>query len=387
MSTASPNPISPQVLDFCRNHEPEMLAFLKRLVETESPSDTKSAVDAAGAILAKEFAGLGAQIKVHPQKDYGDHLQIEFHGAHGQKPVMLLGHFDTVWSMGTLKTMPYRLENGRVYGPGVYDMKAGITMMFHAVRALKELGVTGHRPVTVFLDTDEEVGSESSRAITESIARGCEAVLVLEPSQGPQGFLKTSRKGVGDCTIRVYGKASHSGVDFEKGQSAIIELARQILEVTKFVDLPRGITVNPGVIQGGTRSNVIAAEASVEVDLRVARMADAAELRQKFDGLKPFNPECRIEVTGGVNRPPMERSAGTVRLLEFAQKAARSIGIELGESSTGGGSDGNFTAALGIPTLDGLGAVGEGAHAAHESIVLKDMHHRCSILAGLLLEI
>jgi glutamate carboxypeptidase len=199
--------------------------------------------------------------------------------------------------------------------------------------------------------------------------------------------LKTSRKGVGDCTIRVTGRASHSGVDFEKGQSAIVELARQILEVTKFVDLSRGITVNPGVIQGGTRSNVVAAEASVVVDLRVARMADAAELTQRFESLKPFNPECRIEISGGINRPPMERSAGTVRLLEAAQRAGRSIGLELGESSTGGGSDGNFTAALGIPTLDGLGAVGEGAHAAHESIVLKDMHQRCSILAGLLLEI
>lgn len=387
MFSASPNPIAPKVLDFCRNHEPEMLGFLKRLVETESPSDTKIAVDEVGAILAKEFESLGGEIKVHRQKDYGDHLQIDFHGAHNQKPIMLLGHFDTVWSMGTLKTMPYRVENGRVFGPGVYDMKAGITMMVFAVRALKELGAKGHRPITIFLDTDEEVGSESSRPITEAIARGCEAVLVLEPSQGPQGFLKTSRKGVGDCTIRVHGRASHSGVDFEKGQSAIVELARQILEVTKFVDLSRGITVNPGVIQGGTRSNVVAAEAWVEVDLRVARMADAAELTRKFEGLKPFNPECRIEVTVGVNRPPMERSAGTVRLLEAAQRVGRSIGVELGESGTGGGSDGNFTAALGIPTLDGLGAVGEGAHTVNEFIVLRDMHQRCSILAGLLLEI
>ncbi len=375
MSSAAPSPIAPQVLEYCRRNESRILDFLKRLVETESPSDNKSAVDEVGAILAQEFEGLGGKIKIHRQKDYGNHLQADFHGDHGQKPIMLLGHFDTVWSMGTLKTMPYRVDNGRVYGPGVYDMKAGITMMIFALRALKELGATGHRPITIFLDTDEEVGSESSRAITESIARGCEAVLVLEPSQGPQGFLKTSRKGVGDCTVRVTGRASHSGVDFDKGRSAVIELAHQILEIAKFVDLPRGITVNPGVIQGGTRSNVVAAEASVEVETR------------KFSELKAVNPECSITVSGGINRPPMERTEGTVRLFHLAQEVGRTLGLELGESATGGGSDGNFTSALGIPTLDGLGAVGEGAHSANESIVLKDMHYRCGILAGVLLKL
>ncbi|HWZ43574.1 MAG TPA: M20 family metallopeptidase [Candidatus Saccharimonadales bacterium] len=387
MSSAPANLIVPQVLSFCRQNESQILALLQRLVETESPSDTKAAVDAAGSILVQEFEALGGQITIHRQKNCGDHLQAEFHGAPGQKPVMLLGHFDTVWPAGTLKTMPYRVDRGRVYGPGVFDMKAGITMMVFALRALKELGVKGHRPVTIFLDTDEEVGSESSRPLTEAIAGQCEAVLVLEPSQGPQGFLKTSRKGVGDCTIRVYGRASHAGVDFEKGQSAIVELAHQILAITKFADVPRGITVNPGVVQGGTRTNVVAAEAWVEVDLRVARLADAAELLKRLQSLKPVNPECRLEFSGGINRPPMERTAGTVRLLEAAQTIARSIGVELGESSTGGGSDGNFTSALGIPTLDGLGAVGEGAHAAHESIELERLYERCSVLAGLILEI
>src|SRR5258708_33055586 len=238
--------------------------------------------------------------------------------------------------MGPRKTMPYRIEKGRVHGPGVYDMKAGIPMMIFALRALKELGAAGHRPITIFLDTDEEVGSESSRAITESIARGCEAVLVLEPSQGPQGFLKTSRKGVGDCTVRVTGRASHSGVDFDKGRSAVIELAHQILEIAKFVDLPRGITVNPGVIQGGTRSNVVAAEASVHVDLRVARMEDAAELTRKFNELRPVDPDCGITVNGGINRPPMERTEGTVRLFHLAQEVGKTLGLDVGESSTGG---------------------------------------------------
>jgi glutamate carboxypeptidase len=262
-------------------------------------------------------------------------------------------------------------------------MKAAIVMMVFALRALREAQAS-HRPVIIFLDTDEEVGSSSSRPITEAIARQCEAVLVMEPAQGPQGFLKTSRKGVGSFTIRVRGRASHAGVDFEKGQSAIVELSRQVLEVIKFVDLARGITVNPGVIHGGTRSNVVAAEAWAEVDIRVARMADTAELEQKFAALRPLNPQCRLEVTGGLNRPPMERTPGTVHLLQTAQGLAKELGMDLGESSTGGGSDGNFTSALGIPTLDGLGAVGEGAHAAHESILLDELPKRTAILAGLI---
>jgi glutamate carboxypeptidase len=262
-------------------------------------------------------------------------------------------------------------------------MKAGITMMIFALRAL-QAGANGHRPVTVLLDTDEEVGSTTGRPLVEATAKGCEAVLVLEPSQGPKGFLKTSRKGVGDVTIRVRGRASHAGVDFEKGRNAIVELARQLLEVVKFTDLGRGITINPGVIQGGTRSNVVAAEAWAEVDLRIARAVDAAELEQRFAALKPFDPECSLEISGGINRPPMERTEGTVRLFHTAQELGRIIGMEVQESSTGGGSDGNFTSALGIPTLDGLGALGEGAHASNESIVIEELPRRTALLAGLL---
>ena len=284
--------------------------------------------------------------------------------------------------MGTLAKMPFHMEDGRAFGPGVYDMKAGIAMMIFALRELKESGAA-HRPVTILLDTDEEVGSTTGRPIVEATAKGCEAVLVLEPSQGPQGHLKTSRKGVGDITIRVHGRASHSGVDFEKGRSAIVELAHQLLEIVKFTDLARGITVNPGVIQGGTRSNVIAAEAWAEVDLRIARAADAAELEQKFAALKPFDPDCAIELNGGINRPPMERTEGTVRLFGMAQEIAATMGWKLEESSTGGGSDGNFTSALGIPTLDGLGALGEGAHASNESVVIQELPQRTALLAGL----
>lgn len=360
-----------------------MLQLVRRMVEIESPSDNKAAVDNLGRFLAQEFQHAGGTVKVHGVTGYGDHLQVEFGGSTGQKPLMLLGHFDTVWPLGTLARMPCRVEAGRAFGPGVLDMKASIAMLLFALRALAESGAS-HRPVTVLLDTDEEVGSASSRPLIESIARESEAVLVLEPGQGLRGFLKTSRKGVGNFTIRVHGRASHSGVDFEKGQSAIVELSRQILQIIEFVDLSRGITVNPGVVHGGTRSNVVAEEAWAEVDIRIARMADTAELEQKFAGLRPVNPQCRVEVIGGLNRPPMERTPGTARLFGIAQELARELGMELGESSTGGGSDGNFTSALGIPTLDGLGAVGEGAHAINESILIEELPRRTALLAALM---
>lgn len=369
-------------LAFCQQHEGEMLSLLRKMVEIESPSDDKAAVDRMGAFLAEAFERLGGQVTFYPQEAAGNHLKADFAGGAG-KPVLLLGHFDTVWPMGTLAKMPFRMEAGRAFGPGVYDMKAGIAMMMFALRALKEAGAA-HRPVTILLDTDEEVGSTTGRPIVEATAKDCEAVLVLEPSQGPQGHLKTSRKGVGDITIRVRGRASHSGVDFEKGRSAIVELARQLLEIVKFTDLARGITVNPGVIQGGTRSNVIAAEAWAEVDLRIARAADAAELERKFAALKPFDPDCSIELSGGMNRPPMERTEGTVRLFTLAREIAGAIGWKLDESSTGGGSDGNFTSALGIPTLDGLGALGEGAHAPHESVVIQELPQRTALISTLI---
>jgi glutamate carboxypeptidase len=387
MTTKAASQSAHAYLSFCQQHESEMLSLLRKMVEIESPSDDKAAVDRMGEFLAQAFERLGGQVTFYPQEAAGNHLKADFAGGPSDratgKPVLLLGHFDTVWPLGTLAKMPFRMEDDRAFGPGVYDMKAGIAMMMFALRALKESGAA-HRPVTILLDTDEEVGSTTGRPIVEATAKDCEAVLVLEPSQGPQGHLKTSRKGVGDMTIRVRGRASHSGVDFEKGRSAIVELARQLLEIVKFTDLARGITVNPGVIQGGTRSNVIAAEAWAEVDLRIARIADAQELEKKFAVLKPFDPDCSIELSGGINRPPMERTEGTVRLFGLAQEIAGGMGWKLEESSTGGGSDGNFTSALGIPTLDGLGALGEGAHASNESVVIRELPQRMALLAGLI---
>ena len=390
MSTNAASQTASTYLTFCQQHESEMLALLRKMVEIESPSDDKAAVDRMGAFLAEAFERLGGQVTFYPQEAAGNHLKVEFAGGGSGgdsggagKPVLLLGHFDTVWPMGTLAKMPFQIKDGRAFGPGVYDMKAGIAMMMFALRALKESG-SAHRPVTILLDTDEEVGSTTGRPIVEATAKDCEAVLVLEPSQGPEGHLKTSRKGVGDITIRVRGRASHSGVDFEKGRSAIVELARQLLEVVKFTDVARGITVNPGVVQGGTRSNVIAAEAWAEIDLRIARAADAAELEKKFAAVKPFDPDCSIELSGGINRPPMERTEGTVRLFALAKTIAGTMGWILEESSTGGGSDGNFTSALGIPTLDGLGALGEGAHAANESVVIGELPQRTALLTALI---
>jgi glutamate carboxypeptidase len=263
-------------------------------------------------------------------------------------------------------------------------MKTGIVQMLFAISVLR--GVRGglSRPVTVLLVTDEEVGSESSRAITERIAKQCAAVLVLEPSYGLHGALKTARKGVGDYTVTVTGKAAHAGLDFEKGASAILELSRQLLKIEKFTQLNKGITVNPGVVRGGTRNNVIAAEASADVDIRITEMSQAAGLEKKFRGLRAIDRRCKLQVEGGVNRPPLERTEAVARLFALAKTLGRELGLNLKEASVGGGSDGNFTAGLGIPTLDGLGAPGEGAHAVNESVVAEQIVPRTALLARLI---
>ena len=321
-----------------------------------------------------------------PGGRFGKHLTCEFKlpGRKKTGQVLALGHSDTVWPMGTLKTMPVREADGRLWGPGTLDMKAGVVFFLFACEMLRELDVPVPHRVLLQLNSDEEVGSESSRALTEKNAAASKFVLVLEPGTGLEGKLKTARKGVGDFTVKVRGRASHAGVDFGAGASAIVELARQIERIAEFVDLKRGITVNPGVISGGTRSNVVAAEAAAEVDIRILRLKDAAGLEKKFRSLKPIDKRCNLEITGGLNRPPMERSPAIVQLFQKAQTFAREMGVEIEESLTGGGSDGNFTAALGIPTLDGLGAVGEGAHALNESILVNRIADRTALLAKLI---
>jgi glutamate carboxypeptidase len=376
------------LLQWLARAQPRMVGTIKTLVETESPSRSKAAVDALVQHLAKEFRGLGGKVTLHPQRKFGDHLQVEFaagkNGNASAKPVLLLGHTDTVWDVGTLKVMPFQVQKGRLWGPGVYDMKTGIAQMLYALGALREVAGGLPRPVTVFLVSDEEVGSDTSRKLTETLAKKSAAVLVCEPSQGGQGALKTWRKGVGEYTLKVRGRAAHAGVDFTQGDSAILELARQLLDVAAFTDLERGLTVNPGVIRGGTRTNVIAAEAVAEIDVRIKKLEDAEVVAQKFRGLKPKNRNCRLEVTGGMNRPPMERSEGVARLYEMARQAGDALRMEVRESGTGGGSDGNFTAALGIPTLDGLGGVGEGAHASNESVLIEEIPRRTALVALLI---
>jgi glutamate carboxypeptidase len=308
---------------------------------------------------------------------------FELPGKKKEGQILALGHSDTVWPLGTLASMPFRRKHGRLWGPGVLDMKAGIAMFLYARRILRDLDVPVARKVVMQINSDEEVGSESSRALTEKNAKRSQAVLVLEPANGLEGKLKTARKGVGDYTVTVRGKATHSGLDFAGGASAVLELARQIEKIAKFTDLRRGITVNPGVISGGTRVNVVAAEARVEVDMRILRLKDAAALDRRFHALRPVDKRCSIEVTGGLNRPPLERSPAIVQLFHRARTLAREMGVALDESTVGGGSDGNFTAALGIPTLDGLGAVGEGAHALNESILVDRIADRTALLAKL----
>jgi glutamate carboxypeptidase len=360
----------------------EMIASLRELVLRESPTHDKAACDELCAYLTREFAALGGEITIHGQDEAGEHLQVDFPGSDG-RPVMLLGHFDTVYEVGTLQTMPWSERDGKLYGPGAFDMKAGIVQIMFALRALRDLTGDLPRPVRVWLVSDEETGSASSRAITETLARECAAVLVCEPS-APGGALKTARKGVGGFTLRVTGVAAHSGLDFEKGQSAIVELAHQIQAISKFSDLARGITMNVGIVRGGTRANVVPAEASAEVDLRVAHKEDGEEMERRVRELRPVNSNCNLEITGGINRPPLERTTRVAELFELARGIASDLGFELQETAVGGGSDGNFTAGIGVPTLDGLGAVGDGAHATHEHVIAAELPRRAALLAGLI---
>lgn len=370
-------------LRYFESRQDALLQTIGEFVEVESPSDNKVATDRMGTILAEKFAALGGRPHLHRAEEYGDNLQIDFPGAGNRKPVLLVGHFDTVYPMGTLAAMPCRVDNGRLHGPGVLDMKAGIALMLSAIEALQTWEGQLPRPVTVFLVTDEEVGSYSSRKITEHLARKSAGVLVLEPAAG-RGAVKTARKGVGDYTLTVAGIASHAGLDPGKGHSAILELARQIAVISKLNDLKSGVSVNPGVIRGGTRTNVVAAEATAEIDVRIRSAQQAAGLDRKLRALKPFDKHCKLNMEGGINRLPMERNAGVIALYKKARAIAKQIDWKLEEAAVGGGSDGNFTAALGIPTLDGLGAVGEGAHAIHEHIIISELPRRALLLAGLI---
>jgi glutamate carboxypeptidase len=376
----------PALLAGAQRKQSSLIAFTRQLVNAESPSDNKAAVDACIALAAARGRQLGGRVKIHRRPGFGNVLELRFGprkpATPGQKTIMLLGHLDTVWPLGTLKTMPCRVSNGRLYGPGTLDMKAGVAMAFTALELLTDASLL-QREIVFLLNGDEEIGSPVSRPITERIAKSCSAVYVLEPAQGLA--YKTARKGIGNWRVEVAGVAAHAGVDFEKGANAIREMARVIEKVSGWTDFKRGLTVSVGVAGGGTKSNVVPAHAWAEVEARVVRRADGARIARKFAALKASDPRCTLTITGGFNRPPMERRPGTVRLFRRAQALAKDIGFALDEAATGGGSDGNFTAALGIPTLDGMGAVGEGAHARHESVLVEHLAPRTTLLAAMLM--
>jgi glutamate carboxypeptidase len=370
-----------------RRKERQLLDLTRSLVHAESPSDDKSAVDACVVLAAARAKSLGGRVKIHGQKAFGNLLEARF----GPKPrkgsaghVLLLGHLDTVWPLGTLRTMPCRIGDGRLWGPGTLDMKAGVAMAFTALELLAEANLL-EREVVLLLNSEEEVGSPVSRPITELLARECDAVFVLEQAQGLA--YKTARKGTGNWRIDIRGVAAHAGVDFEKGASALRELARVIETVSGWTELDRGLTVSVGVAGGGSASNVIPAEAFAEIDARIARRGDGPRIARKFAGLKAADRRCSLTVAGGINRPPMERGRGTVALFRCAQVLAAELGFALEEAATGGASDGNFTAALGVPTIDGMGAVGEGAHARHESVLIEHLAPRTALLAGMLMSV
>lgn len=379
-------PIMDPLLAYAQSKQGDIVALCRRLVECESPSDDAAAVACFTDLVSETVSDLG-RVTRFPGGRFGPHLQCEFDlpGAEKDGQILALGHSDTVWPIGTLRTMPCREADGRLWGPGVFDMKSGIAFLIFAVRGLRELGLPVRRRVVLQLNSDEEVGSDSSRALTEEEARRSVAVVVLEPSAGLDGKAKTARKGVGRYVVTVHGKASHSGLDFKSGASAVVELSRQIQKIARFTQIERGLTVNPGVISGGTRVNIVAAEASADIDVRVESVKDAAVVDRKFRALRSVDERCTITVEGGLNRPPLERSPGVVEIFRKAQALAAELGVKLEETSVGGGSDGNFTAALGVPTLDGIGPVGDGAHASHESILIDRVADRTALIAKLLL--
>jgi glutamate carboxypeptidase len=374
-----------------RDKQPHLLDLTRKLVLCESPSDQKTAVDACMDLAVARAAHLGARVKRHRQKLHGDCLELRFGPRKPRSRTLLLGHLDTVWPLGTLKSMPCRIANdasgnSRLYGPGTLDMKVGVAMAFTAIEMLQEAGQLDNE-IILLLNSEEEIGSPISRPITEKLAQECIAVYVLEPAQ--KLAYKTSRKGTGDWRITVHGVAAHSGVDFNRGRSAILELARQIEKISAWSrilpDLSKSTTLNVGVIAGGTKTNVVPAEAWADIDLRIVKRADGPRFEKRFAALKPTPKSgCTLNVEGGINRPPMERTRGTVQLFKRAQALAAQLDWSLEEASTGGASDGNFTSALGIPTLDGMGAVGEGAHAIHESVLIDHLAPRTALLAAML---
>jgi glutamate carboxypeptidase len=366
-----------------------MLSRLAELVRHESPSRDKAALDALARSLAGRLGTLGAEVRLVANPEGGDHVRACW-AAPGpnaaEAPALVLGHFDTVWPRGTLEARPFRVEDGRAFGPGIFDMKAGLVLLEFAVAAIWARGIATPRPIVVLWTSDEEIGSPRSRALIEAEARRAAYVLVLEPPL-PGGHLKTARKGVGRFRLVVEGRPAHAGIEPEKGISAVVELAHQILRLQALNDPGAGTTVNVGVVQGGSVANVVPAEATAALDVRVATQGEARRVEEAMRGVSPVLAGARVHIEGGFNRPPMERSPRGAALFARLRDIGRTLGLDLDEGATGGGSDGNFTAALGVPTLDGLGAPGAGAHAEDEHVLVASLPERAALLASALLEL
>ncbi|UCC62737.1 MAG: M20 family metallopeptidase [Anaerolineae bacterium] len=370
-----------RILAYLRDHQDDMVVLLTRIVEMESPTNDKPSLDRLGAFLADQVCGLGAQVETFPQTHAGDHVRAQW--GNGPGGVLLLCHMDTVWDLGTVAGRPVRIEGGNLYGPGAFDMKGGIVNTLWAMRVLRDLNLLPRRRVTLIINSDEETGTVTSRATIEAEALKHDVVFVMEPAQPPHGSLKTWRKGVGGFQVTVTGLAAHAGADHEKGINAVEELAHQILAIQGFTDYQTGTTLNVGVVGGGTRSNVFPAEAWAQVDVRVMNAEEAARIEARMRGLRPRLKGTTVEVSGGVNRPPMVRTREIVALYNKAAALAAEMGFQISEAGTGGGSDGNFTAALGVPTLDGMGVVGDGGHALHEYAVIASLPERAALLAAM----
>lgn len=375
----------PGLLDVVLEDRERILADLRAFVQIESPSDDKASTDRFAGFLADFLPHrLDCRIRVIQEERFGNHVRMEVGPTEAGRPVVMLGHFDTVWPLGTLATMPFRVADGRAFGPGAFDMKSGLVLGIEALSTLEKLGEL-RAPVVFLFTSDEEVGSPSSRPHIESESSRSRATLVLEPAAGRS--LKTSRKGVGFFQVHVEGLAAHAGSNPELGVSAIEELSRLVLDLLALNNPATGTTVNVGVVRGGTRPNVVPASAVAEVDLRVRTLAEAQRLEETILGLRPHNPSTRVRVTGGINRPPMERTPGIASMYEIAKRAGREIGLEISEASVGGGSDANFVTPLGVPVMDGLGAVGDGAHAVNEHVLLESLPLRSALIATLIREL
>ena len=373
------------LLSLLRPRLREMLDTLRELTLLESPSLEKQPADRCCSYLAKQCMRRGALVEVLKQKYRGDHLRVVWppSASRAKGQILVLGHYDTVYPTGTLSRTPFRIASGKAFGPGTFDMKAGIVQALFALEALQQSKIRVRKRVVFLWTSDEEIGSESSRSPIETDARRSDAVFVVEPSLGPRGLVKTSRKGVGEAQLMVHGRASHAGLAPERGINAIHELAAQIARIEKWNDPRRGVTINADIIEGGSRTNVIADRAKATLDLRAWRISDMRALEKRVHSLKPIHRGAKLEIHGGFDRPPMERKYSSA-LFTRAKSLAKQMGFSLAEAAAGGGSDGNFTAALGIPTLDGLGAIGDGAHSAHEHVIVKTMPQRAALLAALL---